>query len=79
MGLTSRDFNRDFKKYRYKLEYAGYKLYSTCKVRYWRLYLVDKHTNEGFFFFFYSIEEAYEVAANWIRIQADKLEGYRNG
>ena len=28
MGLTSRDFNKDFKKYGYKLEYGGYKLYS---------------------------------------------------
>ena len=68
MGLTSRDFNRDFKKYRYKLEYAGYKLYSTCKVRYWRLYLVDKRTNEGFWQNVYSIAEAYEVAKYWTEL-----------
>lgn len=68
MGLTSRDFNRDFKKYRYKLEYAGYKLYNNCKVRFWRLYLIDKRTNEGFWQIVYSIEEAYEVAKYWTEL-----------
>ena len=69
MGLTSRDFNKDFKKYGYKLEYGGYKLYSTCKVRFWRLYLVDKRTNKGFWHHVYSIEEAYEVARNWVGLR----------
>lgn len=69
MGLTSKDFNKDFKKYGYKLEYGGYTLHNTCKVRYWRLYLVDKRTNEGFWQHVYSIEEAYEVAKSWLSLQ----------
>ena len=33
-GLTSRDFNRDFKSYGCALEFGGYKLHNTCSVRY---------------------------------------------
>ena len=69
MGLTSRDFNKDFKANGYILEYGGYKYYRGCSVRFWRLYLIDKRTNEGFWHIVYSIEEAYEVAKSWIEKQ----------
>ena len=65
--MTSREFNKEFKKYGFKLEFAGYDLYQTCMTRCWSLKLVDERGIASWQRV-YSMEDAYAEAKTRIKL-----------